>query len=215
MKTSFPQDIKITLVDYDSGNLHSVAQALGFAQIKPIVSGKPGDILSADAVILPGVGSGNSAMQALRRKQLIEPIREFIASGRPFMGICLGLQLLMDFTSEGETECLGVVSGTVDRLPSGVKVPHMGWNQVKIRQEHKLTQGINQNSYFYFAHSYYVIPANENLVLGTTSYGVDFCSILAKDNILATQFHPEKSGSIGLKLYSNFVENVRLGRLNT
>lgn len=206
MKTSFSRDIKITLVDYDSGNLRSVTQALGFAQIKPIVSGKPADILSADAVILPGVGSGNSAMQALRRKQLIEPIREFITSGRPFMGICLGLQLLMDFTSEGETECLGVVSGTADHLPSGVKVPHMGWNQVKITQEHKLTRGINQNSYFYFAHSYYVIPTNENLVLGTTSYGVDFCSILAKDNIVATQFHPEKSGPIGLKLYSNFVE---------
>lgn len=201
--------MKITIVDYESGNLRSVVQALRFAQIDPTVSGKPDQILSADALILPGVGSGNAAMKALEQQKLVGAIREFIASGRPFMGICLGLQLLMEMTDEGGgVDCLGVIRGTVERLPSEYKVPHMGWNQVVINKEHKIMRGISSSAYFYFAHSYYSVPADPNLVLGTTSYGIDFCSILVRDNVFATQFHPEKSGSVGLQIYKNFVQNA-------
>ena len=201
--------MKITVVDYESGNLRSVTQALRFAQIDPTVSGKPDQILSADALILPGVGSGNAAMKALEQQKLVGAIREFIASGRPFMGICLGLQLLMEMTDEGGgIDCLGVIRGTVERLPSEYKVPHMGWNQVAINKEHNIMRGISSHAYFYFAHSYYSVPADPNVVLGTTSYGIDFCSILVRDNVFATQFHPEKSGSVGLQIYKNFVQNA-------
>ena len=203
------QNMKITVVDYESGNLRSVIQALRSAQIDPIVSGNPDQILSADALILPGVGSGNAAMKALEQKQLTEAIREFIGSGRPFMGICLGLQLLMDMTDEGGgVECLSVIGGTVERLPSEYKVPHMGWNQEVMNKEHNIMRGINPSAYFYFAHSYYAVPADPNVVLGTTSYGIDFCSILVRDNVFATQFHPEKSGSVGLQIYKNFIQNA-------
>ena len=209
MKKMGLQNMKITVVDYESGNLRSVIQALRSAQIDPIVSGNPDQILSADALILPGVGSGNAAMKALEQKQLTDAIREFIGSGRPFMGICLGLQLLMDMTDEGGgVECLSVIGGTVERLPSEYKVPHMGWNQEVMNKEHNIMRGINPSAYFYFAHSYYAVPADPNVVLGTTSYGIDFCSILVRDNVFATQFHPEKSGSVGLQIYKNFIQNA-------
>ena len=209
MKKMGLQNMKITVVDYESGNLRSVIQALRYAEIDPIVSGNPDQILSADILILPGVGSGNAAMKALEQKQLTGAIREFIGSGRPFMGICLGLQLLMDITDEGGgVECLSVIRGTVERLPSEDKVPHMGWNQVVINKEHNIMRGINPSAYFYFAHSYYSVPADSNVVLGTTSYGIDFCSILVRDNVFATQFHPEKSGSVGLQIYKNFIQNA-------
>jgi len=201
--------MKITIVDYESGNLRSVIQALRFVQIDPVVSSKPEEILAADALILPGVGSGNAAMKALEQKKMVDPIREFIASGRPFMGICLGLQLLMDITDEGGgAECLGVIPGRVERLPLKYKVPHMGWNQVVINKEHNIMRDISESAYFYFAHSYYSMPADSDVVLGTTSYGIDFCSILVRDNVFATQFHPEKSGSVGLQIYKNFVQNA-------
>ena len=197
--------IKLVVIDYESGNLRSVAKALESIGASPIVTGDASQIASADAVVLPGVGSGPAAMDALRQRNLVEPIRECVASGRPFLGVCLGLQLLLDRTEEGGADCLGSVAGRVRRLPDGLKVPHMGWNSVRFKREHPVFKGIPQDSHFYFVHSYYAAPDDETWVAGTTDYGVSFCSIYAKDNVVATQFHPEKSGRMGLRIYQNFV----------
>ena len=197
--------IKLVVIDYESGNLRSVAKALESIGVSPIVTGDASQIASADAVVLPGVGSGPAAMDALWQRNLVEPIRECVASGRPFLGVCLGLQLLLDRTEEGGANCLGSVAGRVRRLPDGLKVPHMGWNSVRFKREHPVFKGIPQDSHFYFVHSYYAAPDDETWVAGTTDYGVPFCSIYAKDNVVATQFHPEKSGRMGLRIYQNFV----------
>ncbi len=197
--------IKLVVIDYGSGNLRSVAKALETVGVSPIVTGDASEIASADAVVLPGVGSGPAAMDALRQRDLVEPIRECLTSGRPFLGVCLGLQLLLDRTEEGNADCLGSVAGRVKRLPDGLKVPHMGWNSVRFKQEHPVFAGIPQDSHFYFVHSYYAAPDDDTWVAGTTDYGVSFCSIYARDNVVATQFHPEKSGRMGLRIYQNFV----------
>jgi glutamine amidotransferase len=197
--------IKLVVIDYGSGNLRSVAKALETVGVSPIVTGDANQIASADAVVLPGVGSGPAAMDALRQRDLVEPIRECVTSGRPFLGVCLGLQLLLDRTEEGNADCLGIVAGRVKRLPDGLKVPHMGWNSVRFKQEHPVFEGIPQDSHFYFVHSYYAAPDDDTWVAGTTDYGVSFCSIYARDNVVATQFHPEKSGRMGLRIYQNFV----------
>ncbi len=199
------ESLKIVVIDYQSGNLRSVAKALETAGASATVTGDPALVDDADALILPGVGSGPAAMQSLRQRGLVEPLRRFARSGRPFLGICLGLQLLLDRTDEGDAPCLGLVPGRVKKLPAGLKVPHMGWNSVKLSQEHPLFQDIPQDSHFYFVHSYYALPDDNAAVTGITDYGLPFCSVYARDNLVATQFHPEKSGTIGLKIYRNFV----------
>ena len=156
-------------------------------------------------MILPGVGSGPAAMAALEQRGLVEPIKEYVASGKPFLGICLGLQLLMDSTEEGNAHCLGIVEGETKLLPSGLKIPHMGWNSVNFEGQHPLVAGIPQGSYFYFVHSYYAAPKDREGVGGTTEYGIPFCSLYANGNLVATQFHPEKSGPAGLRIYKNFI----------
>ena len=138
--------MKLVLIDYDSGNLRSVSRALESQGVDPLVTGEPADLDSADAVILPGVGSGPAAMDALNVRGVVTPIREYIASGKPFLGICLGLQLLMDRTEEGDSPCLGVVPGNARLLPPGLKVPHMGWNNVNFKNKHPLVAGIPQDS---------------------------------------------------------------------
>ncbi len=198
--------MKLVVIDYDSGNLRSVARAIESQGVVPIVTGDPKLLNGADALVLPGVGSGPAAMNALENQGLVAPIKEFIESGKPFLGVCLGLQLLMDRTEEGDSHCLGVVRGQTKLLPSGQKVPHMGWNSVHFQIEHPLLTGIPQDSYFYFVHSYYANPENPNVIAGTTEYGIPFCSIYAENNLIATQFHPEKSGSLGLSLYKNFID---------
>ena len=197
--------MKLVLIDYDSGNLRSVSRALESQGVHPLITGEPADLAGADAVILPGVGSGPAAMDALNERGLVTPIKEYIASGKPFLGICLGLQLLMDRTEEGDSRCLGVVPGNARLLPPGLKVPHMGWNNVNFKNPHPLVAGIPQDSYFYFVHSYYAAPQDLEGVGGTTEYGIPFCSIYASGNLVATQFHPEKSGPAGLRLYKNFI----------
>ena len=197
--------MKLVLIDYDSGNLRSVSRALESQGVNPLITGEPADLDGADAVILPGVGSGPAAMDALNERGLVTPIKEYIASGKPFLGICLGLQLLMDSTEEGDSRCLGVVPGNARLLPPGLKVPHMGWNNVNFKNQHPLVTGIPQDSYFYFVHSYYAAPQDLEGVGGTTEYGIPFCSIYASGNLVATQFHPEKSGLAGLRLYKNFI----------
>ncbi len=197
--------MKLVVIDYDSGNLRSVSRALQSHGVTPLVTGDAAEFDDADAVVLPGVGSGPAAMDALNQRDLVGPIREYIASGRPFLGICLGLQLLMDRTEEGDKPCLGVVPGNAKLLPPGLKVPHMGWNSVAFKDHHPVLAGIPQDSYFYFVHSYYAVPKDTTAVGGTTEYGIPFCSVYAKDNLVATQFHPEKSGPAGLQIYKNFI----------
>ena len=199
----------IVVIDYESGNLRSVAKALESLGVIPLITGDPDQLAKADAVILPGVGSAPQAMAALENRGLVQPIKEYVASGKPFFGVCLGLQLLLERTEEGDGPCLGIVPGQVKRFNAGDgehrKVPHMGWNSVEIQGRHPVLDGIGQSSHFYFVHSYYAAPNQAELVVGTTDYGVAFCSILAQDNLVATQFHPEKSGPVGLRIYQNFV----------
>ena len=202
--------LKIAVVDYESGNLRSVSRALEKAGVTPCVTANPRELLEADAAVLPGVGAGDAAMATLDRLGLVGPLQEFVASGRPFLGVCLGLQLLMDETEEGAAACLGIVGGVTTKLPRGLKVPHMGWNSVGFKNPHPVFEGIPDNSYFYFVHSYYAVPADGGLVAGVTEYGIPFVSIVARDNLVATQFHPEKSGTLGLRIYSNFVAYAEL-----
>ena len=198
----------IVVIDYESGNLRSVARAVAKAGVTPRVTSDPAQLADADGVILPGVGSGPAAMAALQARGLAQPLLDYIAGGRPFLGVCLGLQLLLEATDEGDADvrCLGLVPGRVRRLPGGLKVPHMGWNTVRFQAEHPLWAGIPQDSHFYFVHSYYADPAERAGIAGVTEYGVEFCSIYARGNVAATQFHPEKSGANGLRIYANFVE---------
>lgn len=200
--------MNILVIDYGSGNLRSVRNALEATGGKSLVSNDPQEISVADAIIIPGVGAGTTAMQAIRHKHLVDPIRNFARSGRPVLGICLGLQILMDSTTEGDTSCLGIIPGEVYHLPIDVKVPHMGWNSVKFTRAHPVFKNLPASPYFYFVHSYYANPTNPDVVVGSTEYGVQFCSVLVKDNIIATQFHPEKSGELGLNIYKNFIEYV-------
>ena len=203
--------LKITLVDYGYGNIRSVARALTKAGVSPVISGEPMELTEADAAVVPGVGAADSAMRALERLGLVDGLRKFVETGRPMLGVCLGQQLLMDRTEEGDVPCLGLVQGTAKRLPEGQKVPHMGWNRVEFLAEHPLLKGIPNPSYFYFVHSYYVQPDSESAMVGMTEYGVRFCSMLAKGSVVATQFHPEKSGPVGLRMYDNFVRLAEEG----
>jgi glutamine amidotransferase len=199
----------IAIIDYQAGNLRSVQKALERAGANAIITNDPERIQSAGGVVFPGQGANDSSMRNLRSKRLIEPIKTFIEGGRPFLGVCLGLQLLMEGSDEGTEPGLGILNGWVRQLPPGLKVPHMGWNKVDIQIRHPLLEGVPSGSYFYFVHSYYADPSDESLVTGKTTYGIEFCSAVAWDRVLAVQFHPEKSGRTGLRLYENFVRLVR------
>jgi glutamine amidotransferase len=202
----------ITIIDYGAGNLRSVANAINRLGYYPRVTDRPGEVLQARAVILPGVGAAGDTMSSLKQRGLIEPIRNIITEGRPFLGVCVGLQVLFTDTEEGGGhECFDLVSGRVKRLPAGLKIPHMGWNQVKQTVSHPVFAGIPDQANFYFVHSYYVAPEDRSLIIGETGYGLDFCSVLARGNLVGTQFHPEKSGEVGLKLYDNFIKLAMAG----
>ncbi|MDE3095192.1 MAG: imidazole glycerol phosphate synthase subunit HisH [Chloroflexota bacterium] len=200
---------KVVIVDYGAGNLRSVSRAVAHVGHEPSVTADPADLRDADALILPGVGAAADTMRNLRERGMVEPVTAYIASGRPFFGVCMGQQALLSVSEEGgEHACLGVIPGRVRRLPPGQKVPHMGWNQVRQRAAHPIFEGIPDDSYFYFVHSYVPEPADPSVVIGETDYGVTFASVLARDNIVATQFHPEKSGELGLRMYKNFLAAV-------
>lgn len=203
---------KIVIVDYGAGNLRSVARAVAHVRHEPSVTSDPAEVAVADALILPGVGAAADTMRNLREHKMVEPVREYIASGRPFFGVCMGQQALLTVSEEGgEHPCLDVIPGRVKKLPPGLKVPHMGWNTVRQRVAHPIFEGIPDDSYFYFVHSYYPLPDDESVVIGETEYGVTFASVLARDNVVATQFHPEKSGEMGLRMYANFLAQVGAG----
>jgi glutamine amidotransferase len=202
----------IAIVDYGAGNLRSVFNAVSKMGYQAKVTGSPGDVLDAQAVILPGVGAAADTMVSLQRLGLIEPIRRYIAEDRPFLGICIGMQILFNGTEEGGWhECLGIIPGAVRRLPAGLKIPHMGWNQVKQRMTRAVFNGIPDKANFYFVHSYYVEPDDSSIVAGETEYGITICSAIAKGNLVATQFHPEKSSDIGLRFYDNFIKMALKG----
>ncbi len=196
----------IVIVDYGAGNLRSVANAITKLGYQPRITSSISEVLNAQAVILPGVGAAADTMENLRTLGLASPICQLIAEGRPFFGVCIGLQILFSGTEEGGWhECLGVIPGRVRKLPSGLKIPHMGWNQVKQRLSHPIFEGIPDEANFYFVHSYYAAPEEKSLVAGETDYGIPICSVIARGNLIATQFHPEKSGEAGLRMYSNFI----------
>ncbi len=195
----------IVVVDYGRGNLRSVEKALQKLGYNTLVSSDPEQVLKADKLILPGVGAFGDCMANLCSYGLKEAVLEFIKSGKPFLGICLGLQLLFSESEEyGPVKGLNIISGKVKRFPKGLKVPHMGWNTVKIIKKNPLFEGIRDNSYFYFVHSYYVVPEEEKVVATITDYGLDFVSMVSWENIFATQFHPEKSQKVGLRFLDNF-----------
>ncbi len=197
----------IAIVDYGAGNLRSVANAITKLGYKSKVTSSPSEVLNAQAVILPGVGAAADTMANLQALGLVSPIRHFVAEDRPFFGVCIGLQILFTGTEEGGWhECLGVIQGRVRRLPSGLKIPHMGWNQVKQKVSHPIFEGIPDEANFYFVHSYYGEPDDKSLVASETDYGIPICSMIARGNLVATQFHPEKSGEFGLKMYDNFIK---------
>ena len=199
----------IAIIDYQMGNLRSVQKAFERVGTNATITSDPADLMRADKVVLPGVGACADAMAELKKRSLVEPIRETVASGKPFLGICLGLQLLFDVSYEdGEHEGLGIVPGKVVRfdVPRDYKVPHMGWNQVVVRRPAPILKGITSGAHFYFVHSYYVAPQDPELIALETEYGRPFCSMLWRDNLFATQFHPEKSQADGLRLLKNFAE---------
>lgn len=205
----------IVIVDYGAGNLRSVTNIITKLGCQPKVTSNPNDLLDSAAVILPGVGAAQSAMDNLRESGMADVIPELIDKKRPLFAVCIGLQVLFSGTEEGGWHrCLGVVPGTVRRLPSELKIPHMGWNQVKQRFMHSIFDGIPDEANFYFVHSYYADPEDTSSIAGTTNYGVSICSVLIKGNLVATQFHPEKSGEHGLRMYANFL-NMALGRKQT
>jgi len=198
--------MKLVVVDYGAGNLRSVAIALARLGLDPLVTSEPRAVRDADALIVPGVGAAADTMSNLAQRDLVEPIRDYIASGRPFLGVCMGLQVLFSVSEEGgEHRCLDILPGRVRRLPDGLKVPHMGWNRVRQRCLHPIFDGISDGAFFYFVHSYYADPEDPSVVIGETDYGVTFPAVVAKDNIVATQFHPEKSAESGLRLYQNLL----------
>ena len=198
--------LDVVILDYDAGNLRSVVRAVERIGARPEVASVGAALDQADAVILPGVGAAADTMRNLRQRGLIEPIRKYIAADRPFLGVCMGLQALMTASDEGGGhDCLDILPGRVVRLPAGRKVPHMGWNRVRRKRESALFDGIPDGAYFYFVHSYYCDLSEAGDVLASTDYGVEVAAVVQRSNLAATQFHPEKSGAYGLRIYRNFL----------
>ncbi len=200
----------IAIVDYGAGNMHSIAHALEHVGARVRVTDDPRLVLEAEAVVLPGVGQARSAMAQMTAKGLDEAIREATEQGKPFLGICLGMQLLADHHAEGEVDGLKLFRGSVRRIPEGLKIPEIGWNQVQPSRENlPIFEHIPPASYFYFLHSYYVEPLDQAGVAATTDYGSPYCSVIATERVWGTQFHPEKSGEMGLQMLRNFLKWVR------
>lgn len=205
----------IAVVDYDMGNLHSVCKGLENAGATPKITDSPEEIEGADAVVLPGVGAFDPAIQHLRSRDLIHPVKDAIASGKPFLGICLGLQILFDSSEEGVEPGLGVIPGAVRRFKSepGLTIPHMGWNQLEFTQPDVPIWGhLSSNPWVYFVHSYYVDPVDPAVRAAVVTHGSQtVTAAIARDNLTAVQFHPEKSSAAGLQMLANFVKRLQKG----
>jgi len=207
----------IAVIDYGAGNLGSVYKALRYVGADAVITNDPDVVASAESLVLPGVGAFAHCMRGLENVNLTQATRDFIDSGRPFLGICVGLQMLFDESEEmGATPGLGLLRGKVVRFDfddhsplttqhSAIKVPHIGWNEIEFEPDSPLFAGLNQGDRAYFVHSYYPEPIEESIISARTEYGYRFCCAVQKDNIYATQFHPEKSGAVGLQILRNFV----------
>lgn len=203
----------IGIIDYGLGNLTSVKNAFKKLGVPVVVSGDQSILTGTKALILPGVGAAGTGMTNLKKRDLDRYILDEINNQKPILGICLGMQLFLEFSEEDNAKCLGIIKGKVRKFDGNIKVPQIGWNNVEFRiegsEDNGIFQGIKNNSYFYFVNSYYCIPEDESVQLGITNYEKDFCSVLKKDNIYGMQFHPEKSSSDGLKILKNFWETSR------
>jgi imidazole glycerol-phosphate synthase subunit HisH len=201
----------IAVINYGAGNLRSVVNAINHLGYEASITSSPDEILAAQAVFLPGVGAAGDTMASLEKLGLTSTIHKLVDENRPLFGICIGLQILFTGTEEGGWyKCLDIIPGRVKKLPAGLKIPHMGWNQVKLKKAHPLFADIADGTNFYFVHSYYGQPEDESVAIGGTEYGISFCSALAKGNLVATQFHPEKSADSGLRVYRNFLRMAGL-----
>ncbi|MDE0399306.1 MAG: imidazole glycerol phosphate synthase subunit HisH [Candidatus Poribacteria bacterium] len=208
----------IAIIDYDAGNLTSVARALTHLGYKNEITAAAETILAADRVIFPGVGAAKATMQTLQKRGLNEVLTDFYRTGRPMLGICIGIQILFEHSEEEDAKCLGLLPGYVQKYPQTypmidterktetLKVPQIGWNEVHQTQSHPIFEDVPNPAHFYFVNSYYPVPAAEDIVIGKTEYGLEFCSAIAHDNLIATQFHLEKSGRVGLKMLNNFLK---------
>lgn len=204
--------LMVAIIDYKAGNLRSVERALRKLGHKCRITRKRGEILESDRIVFPGVGAAGKAMADLRQLGLDSALQHEFRAGKPILGICLGAQIIMERSQENETPCLGFIRGEVRLFPQPLiaggserlKVPHMGWNSVQFRQEHPVLEGISPDDEFYFVHSYYPQPNSSECVIGATHYGVDFPSVIGCENLVAMQFHPEKSGRAGLRILDNF-----------
>lgn len=195
----------IAIIDYRAGNLRSVERALQHLSLECTITNNKEVILGASRVIFPGVGAAGTAMQTIRSLGLDDVIHEVIARKTPFLGICLGTQIILDSSEEDGAQCLGIIPGIVRKFPdTGMKIPHMGWNTLQNKIDHPILAGIDANAQFYFVHSYYPEPSRREDIAASTFYGIDFASVIARGNVAATQFHPEKSGRFGLKMLENF-----------
>lgn len=201
----------IVIINYNAGNITSVARALQNIGQEFVITDDTKTLDAATHVIFPGVGAAGSAMAYLREKKLDAWLKNYFKTGKPLLGICLGTQIILDNSEENETKCVGLVAGTTKRFPENLalegkslKIPHMGWNGVRLNRSHPVFQDVSPHAEFYFVHSYYPAPADDASILGITDYGIEFCSVLAKDNLVAMQFHPEKSGRPGLQILKNF-----------
>ncbi len=198
----------IAIIDYGAGNLHSVKNALDFLGVDNIVTGNKEEILSADKVILPGVGAFGDAMKCLEERGLVETVKAVAENGKPFLGICLGLHLLFEESEESpNVKGLGIFKGKIVKIPDNgnLKIPHMGWNNIRITKDSKILKNIGNEPYVYFVHSYYVEAEDESVVSAYTEYGQRLDIAVEQGNVFATQFHPEKSGDTGMEILKNFI----------
>mgnify|MGYP001382914469 FL=1 len=200
----------VHIVDYDAGNVRSVQRACQHVGIDAQITADPEALLKSDKVIFPGVGSAESAVDTLKTRGLDEALKDFYRSGRPLLGICLGLQIILEYTEEGSRDCLGLMEGACERFDftdESIKVPHIGWNEVEMVQSHPLLKDVRSGDEFYFVHSYFANLKESSSIYGVTEYGEkQFASIIASDNLFATQFHLEKSGELGLRLLAEFAD---------
>ena len=203
----------IAIIDYEAGNLTSVARALTHLGYKNEITAAPEKILTADRVIFPGVGAAKATMQTLQKRGLNQVLTDFFRTGKPMLGICIGIQILFEHSEEEDAECLNLLPGRVKKYPptdtatqtETLKVPQIGWNEVYQTKPHAIFEGVPNPAHFYFVNSYYPEPASVDIVIGKTQYGLEFCSAIAHENLIATQFHLEKSGRVGLTMLNNFL----------
>ena len=197
----------IAIIDYGMGNLRSIHNALTKVGGDPVIVSDSRDLSDADGIVIPGVGSFGDAMHNLT--PFADRLFDSVDSGTPLLGICIGMQVLFDRSEESDSAGFGLLKGDVVRLPEGVKIPQMGWNELTIRRDTDLLAGIDDGDFFYFVHSYYCVPGDPGIIAATTDYGVDLACVVSKENVYAVQFHPEKSSKKGLRLLENFVEMVK------